>query len=265
MPQRYNDLSTSKEARIQLAIQAINQDANISERRAAAIYNVSRTTLQDRRAGTTFRRDCTPNSTKLLLTEEEVIVQHILDLDARGFPPRLATVKEMADSLLAERHRDPVGQKWATSFVRRRPELKVKFNRKYDYKRAKCEDPEVMQGWFRLIENTKAKYGILDEDTYNFDESSFMMGIISTGAVVIGAERRGRPKSIQQGNREWTTVIQGINATGWAIPPFIIFQGKHHLTTWYKEENIPHDWVIAVSENGWTTNELGLAWLKHFD
>jgi hypothetical protein len=25
------------------------------------------------------------------------------------------------------------------------------------------------------------------------------------------------------------------------------------------------DWVIAVSNNGWTTNELGIAWLKHFD
>jgi hypothetical protein len=47
---------------------------------------------------------------KLLKLEEEVIVQHILDLDAQGFLPRLAAVKDMADSLLAERHRDPVGQ-----------------------------------------------------------------------------------------------------------------------------------------------------------
>jgi hypothetical protein len=39
-----------------------------------------------------------------------------------------------------------------------------------------------------------------------------MMGIISTGAVVTGSERQGQPKSIQQGNREWTTVIQGVNA-----------------------------------------------------
>jgi hypothetical protein len=23
--------------------------------------------------------------------------------------------------------------------------------------------------------------------------------------------------------------------------------------------------VIAVSDNGWTTNELGVAWLKHFN
>jgi hypothetical protein len=111
----------------------------------------------------------------------------------------------------------------------------------------------------------KAKYGIQDDDTYNFDESGFMMGMISTRAVVTSSERRGRPKSVQPGNREWTTVVQGINAMGWAIPPFIIFQGKHHLSAWYKESSLPHDWVIAVSENGWTTNELGLQWLKHFD
>jgi hypothetical protein len=41
---------------------------------------------------------------KLLKTEEEVIVEHILDLCERGFPPRLAAVKDMADSLLAEHH-----------------------------------------------------------------------------------------------------------------------------------------------------------------
>jgi hypothetical protein len=34
----------------------------------------------------------------------------------------------------------------------------------------------------------KAKYGILDDNTYNFDESGFMMGIISTGAVVTSSE-----------------------------------------------------------------------------
>jgi hypothetical protein len=47
---------------------------------------------------------------QLLKTEEEVIIQHILDLNARGFPPRLAAVKDMADSLLGERHHDLVGQ-----------------------------------------------------------------------------------------------------------------------------------------------------------
>jgi hypothetical protein len=171
----------------------------------------------------------------------------------------------MANSLRAERGLGHVGLNWPSTFVKRQPELIVKFNRKYDYKRALCEDSGVVQGWFSLVANIKAKYGIQDDDTYNFNKAGFMMGQISTGAVVTASERRGRPKAVQPGNREWTTVIQGINAKGWAIPPFIIFKARYHLSSWYKEEELPQDWEIGVSNNGWTTNKLGLDWLQHFD
>jgi hypothetical protein len=59
-----------------------------------------------------------------------------------------------------------------------------------------------------------------------------MMGVISTGAVVTGSERRGRPKTVEQGNRELASIIASINAMGWAIPLFVIFQGKHQLSAW---------------------------------
>ena len=81
------------------------------------------------------------NLTKL---EEDVVVKHILDLDSRGFPPRLADVANMANSLRAERNLVQVGQNWPSTFVKRRPKLQVKFNRKYDYKRALCEDPKAI-------------------------------------------------------------------------------------------------------------------------
>jgi len=54
--------------------------------------------------------------------------------------------------------------------------------------------------WFRLIENTIAKYSITLADIYNFDETGFMMGVIASGIVVIGRERRGRLKSVHPGN-----------------------------------------------------------------
>jgi hypothetical protein len=92
-----------------------------------------------------------------------------------------------------------------------------------------------------------------------------MMGIIMAGMVVTGSEREGRPKSVQPGNREWITVIQAINAEGQSIAPFIIGAGQYHLANWYRECNLPGDWVIATSQNGWTNNQLGLEWLKHFD
>jgi hypothetical protein len=42
---------------------------------------------------------------------------------------------------------------------------------------------------------------------YNFDETGFMMGVITTATVVTSSEGRARDKKIQPGNREWVTVI----------------------------------------------------------
>ncbi|RKK17113.1 hypothetical protein BFJ66_g18036, partial [Fusarium oxysporum f. sp. cepae] len=196
---------------------------------------------------------------------ESTIIQYVLDLDSRSFPPRLRDVEDMANKLLADRDAPPVGKRWASNFVKRQPELKTRRFRRYDYKRAKCEDPEVIRGWFRLVRNIITKYGIVESDIYNFDETGFMMGIISTGMVVTSAERRSNAKLAQPGNREWTTVIQGINSQGWWLPPFIIVAGQYHLSTWYQDSPIPQDWVIATAENGWTTNEMGLEWVRHFN
>jgi hypothetical protein len=99
------------------------------------------------------------------------------------------------------------------------------------------------------VEETKAKYGICDEDFHNFDEPGFMMGKITTQLVVTGSERRGRPKIVQPGNHEWATLITAINAAGWSIPPSIILTGQYHLSAWYEDAAILYDWVIAVSGN----------------
>jgi hypothetical protein len=87
-----------------------------------------------------------------------------------------------------------------------------------------------------------AKYGVLDDDLYNFDETGFMMGVITASMVVTRSDRHGKAKSIQPGNREWATVIECINAKGWCIPPFVIVQGAYHLANWTTP--------VAPKENG---------------
>jgi hypothetical protein len=254
---------TSNEADVQLAISSIKSHQLKSNRKAAAVYNVSDRTLRRRRAGVPARRDCPPKTKKLTELEEEVIVGHILDLDQRGFSPTYTVIRDMADKLLAARGGGRVGVNWPATFVRRTSRLKTRFNRPYDYQRALCEDPKVIGAWFDLVQRTKERYGILEEDIFNFDEAGFMMGKITPRLVVTGSERRGRPKAIQPGNREWVTVIQGVNATGWTIPPFLILAGKYHLSAWY-EEDLPRHWAIAITHNGWTNNQVGVDWLKHF-
>jgi hypothetical protein len=47
--------------------------------------------------------------------------------------------------------------------------------------------------------------------------------------------------------------------------PGIIYKGHVHISAWYEEAEIPRQWKLLVSKNGWTNNALGLEWLKHFD
>jgi hypothetical protein len=171
----------------------------------------------------------------------------------------------MADKLLGVRGGEPVGKCWAERFVTRSDQLKMAFNRAKDRQRILQEDPETISAWFKLVEDTKAKYGVHDDDVHNFDETGFQMGVIGSMKVVTGAERRARPELVQPGDREWVTVIQSICAAGYAIPPFIIYKGRVHISAWYEEADIPRNWKVSVSENGWTNNPLGLEWLKHFD
>jgi hypothetical protein len=59
------------------------------------------------------------------------------------------------------------------------------------------------------------------------------MGVIATSKVVTGSDRRHAPKAMQPGNREWVTVIQGISALGWIMPPLIIFAAAYYIEAWY--------------------------------
>jgi hypothetical protein len=187
-------------------------------------------------------------------------------MDERGLPVRTASIRDMANLLLQKRtgtdasETRMVGLRWPYNFVRRHDSLRACYNRKYDYKRALCEDPSIIRDWFRLVRNIIAKYGIQDTDIYNFDETGFQMGVISTAKVVTASERASRPVTIQPGNREWVTAIECINSDGWSLPPMIILKGKTHISSWYLD-SLPREWTIAVSDNGWTTDELGLKWL----
>lgn len=101
-------------------------------------------------------------------------------------------VEEMANHLLRVRDAPPVGKNWASNFVQRYPKLCTRWSRKYDYQRAKCEDPKLINRWFTLLQDVETKYRILNDGLYNFDETGFMMGIIFLGTVLTTSESRAK-------------------------------------------------------------------------
>ena len=53
------------------------------------------------------------------------------------------------------------------------------------------------------------------------------MGVGNRVKVVTASERRTEPIGVQQGDREWVTLIVAINAMGWAIESYFIFKAKN--------------------------------------
>jgi hypothetical protein len=83
--------------RVALAIQAMKSNALLSQRRAAAAYNMPETTLRRQRVKPASTRIIHHNALKLQRHEEDTIVQYIRKLDKQGFAPTLSYVQEMAN------------------------------------------------------------------------------------------------------------------------------------------------------------------------
>ena len=162
------------------------------------------------------------------------------------------------DPYLYSKHR----VNWAFTFVRCHPQLRTRFNRQIPYQQAKQEDPKIIKQWFNMILETIQEHGIHEHDIWNFDETDFAMGLCTTSKVITAIERSEQPHTVIQGNHEWVTIIECIGSNGCSIPLVVILKGKEHQASWYQGSALPQDWRLATSQNGWTTDIMGLHWLK---
>jgi hypothetical protein len=124
-PQRTQ--SPSREGKIDLALKSLQSNPCQSVRKLTTLYDVPQSTLRTRRNGTLPRNARPSVNLKLSSHEEQSLVQWILDLDRRGFPPQIIDVRRMAEALLRARGQNPppppLGQKWVSRFVKRQSEL----------------------------------------------------------------------------------------------------------------------------------------------
>ena len=254
-----------KESRVQMAINAWNEKKTRSILEAAKVYEVPESTLRRRLAGIKSRSETRANGHRLTEVEEQSLVKHLLDADKRGFPIRPEFLHGMAEILLCEQRHDSkatLGINWASTFIKCHSEVRTRYNRRISYQRAKQEDPRIIKQWLDTVFETIQKHGIHEDDIWNFDETGFAMGLCTTSKVVTAAECSERPRTVIQGNREWVTIIECIGSSGCYIPPLIILKGKEQQAIWYQEPDLPQEWQIATSPNGWTSDSIGLRWLK---
>ena len=76
----------------------------MSIRYVVKTYDVSQTSLRNRIKNCTLKTEERNVQYNLTPTEEEMLIQYILDLNSRGFPSRINDVRDMTDLLYKIRH-----------------------------------------------------------------------------------------------------------------------------------------------------------------
>ncbi|ODM19019.1 hypothetical protein SI65_05636 [Aspergillus cristatus] len=291
-------MSLSKESHIQMAITAWNEKKFKSILKAAKVFEVPETTLRERLAGIKPQSETRANGYKLTEIEEKSLVKQLLDADKQGFAIRpeflhgMAQIYFVSDYMILLQPLESTGHLPLSNVILNCIGIQfviVYYSEPVTYTAIQEHGIHEDDIWnfdetgFAMGLCTTSKigiqfvivyysepvtytaiqeHGIHEDDIWNFDETGFAMGLCTTSKVITAAERSERPHTVTQGNHEWVTIIECIGSSSCHILPLIILKGKEQQATWYQEPNLPQEWQIATSPNGWTTDAIGLHWLK---
>lgn len=267
MTQKKRPKVADRETRKKQALEEWEKDRSQILKHIAYEYDVPYSSLNHLKQGRKTHKDAAEDQQLFSKVEEEELVNFCVQLIDWGHPPTVENLRTIATGCLQRKHDDldkRVRKHWTKRFLKRHPQLETTFSRALDNNRAKATHPETIRRWFDLLAKVKEEYQIKVENTYNFDEKGVLMGQAAVAKIIAKLEESRRFKT-QPGNRELVTIIECINCLGWAIPPLIVFKGKHHLSGWF-EQNLVEGCRLAYSQRGWTDTELAIEWLtKCFD
>lgn len=66
-------------------------------------------------------------------------------------------------------------------------------------------------------------------------------------------------------NRKYISSVESISAGERDIPPMIILAGKQILKRWAVGNDLDDDVLFAVSDTGYSNDDLAMDWLRHFN
>ncbi|BCR85148.1 transposase [Aspergillus chevalieri] len=259
------------EEQIKNAIATYERDKSQKIRPLAEAFDVPYQRLLRRVKGLPGRNSTKPVNYALDKHQENALKHWIERLDQAGVPPTAKRIEKSANLILQRAHTDPtippkkVSKEWPYRFLERLgPEYTRLKQRPKDPKRLQSQDLGIIQNWYDRLEILLKQYQIQPQDLYNFDEIGFMEGQ-GRGEVVITKYPSRAQHPGASFSRGLISVVECISADGSVLPPCIILPGKGHLEDWYTHSDMPGNWILGVSPNGYISDEIAFEWIKHFD
>jgi hypothetical protein len=206
------------------AIEALEPGEKIVYTQIAKRYGVERSTLARRHQKlSTSREERYQNQQALHPHQELELVRYIKRLTERGLPPTRAMIRRFASDI-AKRE---LGKGWVNRYIKRHKiDLISRWATGIDRARHQADSQSKYILYFELVRSKLAQYDIEPRNTYNMDEKGFMLGILTRLKRIFSRalyESQKIRAHIQDGNREWITLLACICADGSALDPAIIY------------------------------------------
>jgi hypothetical protein len=248
------------------AIKSLEPGEKLIYTHIAAEYIVDRRTLARRHQGISASRDTEAQNRSALHPYQELeLLRYIERLTSQGLPPTRPMIRRFASYI----SKKELGKGWVDRYIERHQvDLTSRWTTGIDRERHQADSQSKYSLYFELLRSKLSQYDIEPCNMYNMDEKGCMLGILTRSKRVFSRRLYEEGKinaHIQDGNREWITLLACICADGSALAPSLIYQSTSGSIqdSWLQAFN-PDDHRVhfASSPSGWTNNELGLAWLK---
>lgn len=280
MPGNNSDGETKKKkgdwdpASMHKAVQKVLSN-EISARRAAELYQVPRTTLNDRISAIKNSKEVSIKPVmgrfhKIFSSEhEEILAEHVKDLANRLMPLNKQEFLRLAFQL-AEKLKLPhqfnkekmsAGKNYYYAFMKRHSDLSLRTAESTSLMRAVGFNRPQVERFFEGLENLMQKFNFTPYKIWNCDETG--VSIVQKHAKVLATKNQrqvGKLTSAERGKN--VTVLFAMSAGGQFVPPFFVFPRSR-----INERlmiNAPHESVGEAQPNGWMNAELFLKWMGHF-
>lgn len=259
----------SKQDRVQLAMTVYrNNDLKLPVRKIARQHGIAESTLRGRINGAKSYEVSHQQFQRLTFEQEEALADWILLMASWGWPPRVNQIRFMAMELLRSNQQDDdLRVNWIQRFLHRHTKLNSVFSQALNKERAATHNEDLINGWFSLYSKVLEDYDLQPSDIYNMNEKGFAMRIAGKCRVICSREQR--VIMTQDGNRKWVSLIECVSSDRVVLRAWFIFKGKVHQKAWFNAlKNVNDDVVgakksrIAVSDNEWINNDIGLGWLQ---
>ena len=184
-----------------------------------------------------------------------------------GFSPTTEEIKNLvrdyvrSNNIKTSFKEDRPGKDWFINFMKRNCQSTKKATIISSARKAAMCNPFIIYGFYEKVEEVIKNHKFVLAQIWNCDESGFPTD--PSKCKVIAPIGKPGWKTTPGAGRENIIVLATCCASGQALDPLVIFQGKNFQNIWKGNKALPKT-LYGISDNGWMMTDVFHDWFMEF-